>query len=1333
MPPKTAKPRIDTAQSSASDPKFGMLDIYKLSKLIVKDFKEISKSAAPIARNWATILEPLKKLTAYLGAQVSSMADEENPDPSWKNVSAKANLIIKKLEPIITTLSEEKLAVAPMLHELHVILEQVPGLFATFGKLQLHNNVEKQMLHLVDQLKLEDTNGPDFPNFVLEQLETHFPQFKSFKEGIEIQYLKFRELDNLADFSRLSVFQKMALLTAMQEFNNVIQALYLELNRISLNFGIKKGYLLQRPIFNDKTITINSLCQDFTAFYKKAIVKAKVAPQSNDSFYPLQGKIIQQQIAMLEQHMRGEALAEDILKTKIHGYESIIKLLNIKIPRLKETDQPSAARFMEFFSESYSNDPKQDPDTAFKKAYGRLTGAFLKGKLNDKLKTQITLIITETNEAVAQAKIKAEYKEKYLKIRIKHSLDEYPEYNHASVAQSSDDNIVVVPAATKLATATNILMNIFQQLKESKALIDTRSSDKLAATITLQLQAALKNPNITSVERDNISHFLNNFSGLVKNNKNKMSKIIKECLAQCKKENLDFTLNEKLLQEIFSPPTFSLMTTIETAVKYIDGQLATMLDEGIYAQFIALQSDGPENFNSNGWIKNTGLTLAKLKEALAKYKELSAYLQTGNMKKMEGVAAGDQLISFANVSLELSVLTKDLLSQYITLENDPYVKTLLSVPGLKQMLFPGSAISDPVENPEPNLENQANNQPDEPLDKVFNIASALFEKAAVKYIYAQDARIHDTISAMARIKNLTNEYQKLKRQPTNKIYLSNTKIFGFVLTHTVDLFPLMHELPSALNAIKSVSKKELSVFANQLNLALRDLVLMFNRIEIEFNLAPGYFTKRSLNGLLSSDMQQLLHLNQLPNRYSQSSLDDLIAVVYENLEKLNYSVPEQERYPFTNTVIAQEQQLYHSTQDHTLRHDYIKYFLNHSKKTSIRESTLRTQTSTAKNKLQADQINALINANIQQLNNERDANQTILKALLQKLTQNDSSLETLTTKLSQMGRNETDRDYIYLLYRGHSKKLMETLAVKSATRADLLHELDISIAKLSQKRTQNYYFFAKSRRTHLENTIEAYQQLKQFLKHQGSKVTDFAEEQPYLYKLLVDHDKPLLERLLKQSEESFCLKDEKRITGDVYPSPEPALDKATFAAIKNYQNSVMAARISELKSPVWFVTSTRAKKIELLIALTEHLKDKSLERSLAIISKDKILGSDFYLLHEGKTGKMLKVLSQSTLSKKDMIDEIKVEIARLQQQRHNRFYFSEKSKKSIIESRIQACTELAKLLEKSKVQTNISEAIEFLDPKHRKILLAHETKLLEQLKQWDKMNLAINAPAPQIR
>ena len=473
-----------------------------------------------------------------------------------------------------------------------------------------------------------------------------------------------------------------------------------------------------------------------------------------------------------------------------------------------------------------------------------------------------------------------------------------------------------------------------------------------------------------------------------------------------------------------------------------------------------------------------------------------------------------------------------------------------------------------------------------------------------------------------------------------------------------------------------------------------------------------------MENLFSEDLREVLKINQLPESVRKTSFHDLIMLCYKKLENNNYTFKDNEKYPFLFAIIEQQESLFLKAPLETIKRNYIFYSLHKSKEELRHIKAIESREVNRKKIEYSKYYNGLINSAIDKLNLQINANDIIKKTLLSKLMQQGADIESLDTKLNKIALDPTDRENMHLLYAGHCQLLMATLQAETATRDDILTELDQSIGKLSSKRAQTYYFFAQSRRTELEATIQAYKDLKLFMQRQGTKITQFKSESPVQYALLIKNDKQLLEKLLQFSNQSFFLKDEKLIAGDVSPQLVTELSPVNSQVNldrQNSQNLLIDARLHELGSLSYRVTPIRAKKIALLNELSIQLETNTLTTALRSIQKNPRFSADYYLLHEGRTGKMVNQLSQLDMTKKDILQQITLELLRLKSLRCETMYFFVKSRKSVIEERIQACSALKQAINANVEGVSINAILSNLDVVHRACIHKHESALISKL------------------
>jgi hypothetical protein len=1224
--------------SQGTQPTIGYMDLLKHRKEFFADLASVSSKFESVARNWTPLLPLIKNFILYSTNQFSVLSDPDNPDPGWKEFSKEALTAIDKLQPIFDELSKSKSHLPQMFSYLIDLIKEIPRLIVYFDKLQLHIPLS-EMIPQGEELKT------DFPHLVMSRLQRNLPQYETIKRFLEDNYQKFTDLNGLEIFSKRTYLEKITFLTAMGGFNNTLKQLFLALDRVATQLGIRVDVLLIQPIFMRKQFSVEQLCKQFSKFYIEALAEAEFDLSNKKSLYPYLDEIIFQQKGILQELQdksklqgRVEALYTRTLTNMVDQAEKTLSIIE-----KNDAETLRHKNFLQGFLKTINCIPKKEDLSAIINALdANAEREAFKSKKNAKFIAAIKSIFTEMKSSIARMHEKEKNACLSLEIRIgklEAKLETTDEIKEESKSEAEVD--------TTFVQIQGILTEIMQQFKKINATLESRPK---------KIEAA--------------------------------------------------------------PEPLSDESQIEKALTLIYGQLEVMLDRNIYQQYIlGIEPDTSANLHGAGWIVTVGTALNKVKLAFDKYNVLAVYFKSEKPEDTNGISPRDEVIVFMGKTQAMAEISQELIASLVALEKDSFIQNLLSSAGLKNIVYLQPLIA--VADEKPNDEHSIDVELPDSVEKILDTIAKIYETSAQQHLHDKE-KVKALRETLFGVYKLTQAYQDFKKLDKNKIQVSKTQLYVFIWRHFKDLFLVLGDVPSNLSDVIVVSKKEFSLLIRELNLGLRDFILLLNRIEIEFNLKQGYFTNNQLPDLFSIQLQETLKLTELPDAVKTTSLHDVITGIYKKLEDLNYTFPVNEQYPFYNTLQNQQLEILLKADRSTLKNRYSIYFVRQTITKQMHQRDVEAIVSGTNNKYYANEFNALIDANLNQLRSETSANKIILKSLLKKLTQRDTAIETLDDKVNTLSQNAYDRKNIYLLYQRHTRKLMMDLHQHTAVRADILDEIDDELTKLSEKRARYYFFFAKSRRVNLEATIFAYHELRQFMQRPGHRVTDFASESSQQYTLLVQHDKPMLVKLLRISEQSIYLKNEKLLAGDVLPHPEPVLTQAKRMILNLKQTSVISTRIAELRSQCMF--STRRKKVKLLETLQKHLETASLEKSLIAMQTDKDSQADFYLLHEGKTGQMLKELSQLTLTKKDMLSAISLEIFRLKQSRQEVFYFSQKSRKLLLEERIQACLAYRQAVEDSPAGASFGDALATLSDKDKKVLVKFESKLIDKLKAWETTN-----------
>ena len=1235
---------------SSSQPSIGYMDLFKQRKEFFANLASVSSKFESLATNWKPLLPLIKNLIIYSTEQFSVLSDPDNDDPGWKEFSAEALTAIEKIQLLVDEFSRKDVHLPQMFGYFIDLIKQIPQVIVYFNKLQLH-------IPLLEMIPQGEELKKNAPHLVMDRIKSKLPQYAAIETFLEESYQKFAAMNALEIFSKRTYLEKIALLTALGGFNNILKQACLALDSIAITLGIRLDVIYAQPIFMKDQLSIEQLCKQVSKFYREASAEAGFESTAKKSMYPFHQEIILQQKAMLK------VLEDKILLKK----------------RISELYQRTVTNLIDYAENTLKVIEKNDEETQRHKA-------FLQGFINT---------LNAANIFNLSLIVKA--------------LDQNA--NNKLFKSKKNDKII---ASIKVIHAGMVTEE--ERMKKKEEIVRL-SLDKHIGKLEAKLES--KAEETKAEETNAIDPKEHEASTLAQ-----FKAIMTEIVEQFKKISATLEARPKTIREPTpAQPSPTNESQIEKMLTLIDSQFEIMLDKNIFQQYILPNNPELEepsvDLHGAGWIVAVGASLKKVKLAFYQYKQIALYF---NSERPEIEAASvtsprDELLVFMRKAQSMAETSQELVVSLVELASDPFVQSLMSSAGLKNIIFPQPLVA--VAEEQANGESAINLAFPDSLEDILNTLANFYETLAQQHLHDKD-KIKSLRDTLFRVYSLTQAYQEFKNKEKNKIQVSRMQFYAFVWRHYKDIFLLLSDVPSNIANVAVIAKKEFSLLIEQLNAGLCNFILMLNRIEIEFNLRQNYFVNSSLPDLFSLQLQEAFKLNELPDAVKTTSLHKIITDIYKKLEDFHYTF--RVKYPFFGATQNQQTKIFFSTATSTLKNRYAKYFLQ---QTSLHENEFRSAAalvSKVKHQHYADKFNALIATKLNQLQTERSANKIILKSLLQKLTQSMNPIESLDDKINNLSLNSHDRENIYLLYQRHTRKLMTSLQQQTAKRADILNEIDDEIDKLSVKRTQYYFFFANSRRSKLEATIYAYHELRHFMARPGYKVTDFAAESPQQYALLVAHDKPLLEKLLRFSERSIYLKNEKFFAGDVLPHAEPDVSQAKLLTDKLKQTSAISTRIAQLRSQCPF--STRRKKIKLLETLEQLLQTKTLEKSLVMMQNDKSTAGDFYLLHEGKTGRMLQELRQ--LSKQDMLNAISLEIFRLKQSRQAVFYFSQKSRKLLLEERIQACLAYRQMLETSPADTSFDEALSLVSHQDQKILQKYETSLMDKLKAWEATNARLD-------
>ena len=517
--------------------------------------------------------------------------------------------------------------------------------------------------------------------------------------------------------------------------------------------------------------------------------------------------------------------------------------------------------------------------------------------------------------------------------------------------------------------------------------------------------------------------------------------------------------------------------------------------------------------------------------------------------------------------------------------------------------------------------------------------------------------------------------------------LSNLKTMEFVVNHFKEVWDLSRGFPQAQSTLWNNAGIEILKLAQLLNLYFRDIYVFLDNIEVDLGLKEGKLKELEIsNGL---------------------SIEKVIKLFYDQLSDYYFNPDEQ--YPYFQSIINQRTMIYNQAiaEKHP---DAICDFIRSKITAATTEINNNSMAAVAVNKKEKEILKQKMLLAMEGNNNE----------LLGELKKANG--DQLHEKLDTLGQDKNNRLQMYRLYQGKIWQALKPYKNSGATKDDLVLQIDGKLNQLIEKRTEKYYFFSASRKVQHEEHIQALIALRILLKQSGYTVAD-AKKTNALDKLYASHsgfnqillqkEQKLLEQIQEIDDAILPSVRGKKVIDFLHPM-QPVAAKELNSIDKHHQK-LIEDRIGQLNMELktnW-LQSTKNCKIQLLTELkTNLMKHQTLDESLNIIRKEH--KDKFYLLLEGRTGRMIQQIQHTNPDPQDIIRRIDIEIARLRQQRGKKITFFAASRVAITEICIQA---LLQLKEHMKTKS-FDEALICLSTNNNElysVLCLHESALIANL------------------
>ncbi len=715
------------------------------------------------------------------------------------------------------------------------------------------------------------------------------------------------------------------------------------------------------------------------------------------------------------------------------------------------------------------------------------------------------------------------------------------------------------------------------------------------------------------------------------------------------------------------------------------------------------------------WIAQVGISITSIKNSilvLAAKQSLPAREQTPIRDIQKTVESSSEILEQLNTTIDAyeQLEKRRFITQFSSADNikNYLEKTLDSVLAQAKKLKTSINIADNILKKEVKLS-----------EKLIAAQTELHEK----YPQGSNATTHFSKVIVAA------ETIFKKKQELNPDYLTpdNNAGLGWFILRNMNIAELLQSITPIVNELPFLAKDVYLHMLQEINLFMRAIFLFFDKLESEFYLKEGVISQLKL--------------------FNNQSLFDLAQLVHTKIETMGYEFTPVERFPYLEKMSAQRALLVEKETD-----EVKKGFLNQRYESA--KQKLLQKNNAPKNTDSSAPITSTIKTRIETLNDELSKCKlstyrktekhyflTQLQPLLANTTQLDNALDQLalhsddSAPATQEGAKNMNAimekvdihtrvaTNIHLLYEGRTGEMIKRLQYHAATRDTLLTKVDGTIETLKQQR-ENFHVFAKSRRA-LEDKVYAFIQLRHLLIKSGYTLKDALDELKHrnisAYKLLFTEENNLLAEFKKIDKHISDVTRGRKII-DTLSSPAP---KNKVENNNTYASNQIDTRIDELNNSC-FKSQIKAEKIRLLTALKTLVADNvPLESALLQLKNQPENSAGFYLLFEGKTGKVVKDIQYSKLSTTDILHRIDIEISRLREQRTEKLYFFVEQRKYTLEKRIQALLMLKKTLADFDPIKNVDAITVLLNnmhDRHRNVLNEYESQLLGDLQQWDFAN-----------
>ncbi len=755
----------------------------------------------------------------------------------------------------------------------------------------------------------------------------------------------------------------------------------------------------------------------------------------------------------------------------------------------------------------------------------------------------------------------------------------------------------------------------------------------------------------------------------------------------------------------------SVTQSAKAVVNTIEKELKGILDSGIYQAYFVQETKADEN---SPWVQHVANSLHQVKKAIEKvdllqqqHPELLKITTPFSHLEHRVREVDEMLDAVEKMALSLNQLQSNVELRKLITGNklDATVQVQTWKGQAEKARSDASAIIASIK------------ESDEPLNalmiKVQKIINGKLESSSDISLKNPAA----LVKANSLMDTIIKLHKKISVDTEEKPHL-----LGFIVKHFSKIIGALNEIPDLLLIINQLSQKDMMKINKELNSALKDMVWLADKLEIQLCLREGYLS------------------NQLA---------PMIASYYDAVNQMGYEFSAEDRYPFSKYILEQRMKLSESGSCPQIQKDLINLRIakeQHKAKLSLVHDELKEEPAPNlqddKDKLIKKQIDDIISGHITKLKSlkedeETDKNTkknietkialfTKLKEVVEELDQNKPiSFDNMMKQFK--AKHPTSA---YLLYEGDNgralKKLEHKMDYQNAMPADILKAIDVELAALKKQRGSTHYMYSMQKTQLLEERINACEQLRFLV--QKYNLRDALGELSLAQKTLLErHDKDLLDKV-KLIEEHIEVKHKtKTIIGaaKAAPAPKPVVVPTDSDEMK-YAISLIQRRLDELKVENFVITSEgRRLQAILLKSLQSDLeKGDSLESAIHKIQAGNNAKHMHYLF-EDRTGKMMKSVQNIMITQPEFIDRLDKSIADLKQRRYAHLRVFAARRKSTIDQDI----EVLQGLKTSAQDKSVKQIIQNLTPTQKSLLRQYEPDLSNDFK---KLLEAKPAAAPKL-